>query len=65
MRDFLSPKFAFGSLRDEWIIMRILVKNIFFANLADSGNSKTFSFFLSDDSMGDMMPDFFGDINIR
>ena len=36
----------------------------FFANLADSGNSKTFSFFLSDDSTGDLMPDFFGDINI-
>ena len=37
----------------------------FFAILADSGNSKTFSFFLSYDSTDDLMPDFLGDINIR
>ena len=37
----------------------------FFEVLADSGNSKTFSYFLSDDSTGDLMPDFLGDINIR
>ena len=36
----------------------------FFANLADSGNSKTFSFFLSDDLTDDVTPDFLGDINI-
>ncbi len=41
------------------------MKNIFFAILADSGNSETFSFFLSDDLTEDLMPDFLGDINIR
>ena len=40
------------------------IEKYFFANLTDSGNSKTFSFFLSYDSMDDLMPDFLGDINI-
>ena len=67
MRGFLSSEFAFGSLRDEWIIIRgggeDFSQKYFFANLADSGNSKTFLFFMSDDLTGDATSDFLGDIN--
>ena len=66
MRGFLSSEFAFGSFRDEWIIIRgggDFGQKYFFANLTDSGNSKTFLFFMSDDLTGDATSDFLGDIN--